>query len=101
MNDDKRLTDGGAGANSSLSSTSTWEEQRAAVLAAKALFPAMFGLHAFPGDVFRISGASSYVSGCNVMLYTEIRRADGTWASFAKGTVRELRGEVVDMWGRL
>lgn len=70
------------------------EEDKKKVEAAVTQFPATFGLKAFPGDVFRVSAQSSYMSSGNVMLYTEIHKGDG-WLSFAKGTVSELKGEVV------
>lgn len=59
-------------------------------------FPAVFGLRAFPGDVFRISPWSSFETTDRkgrsvIMLYTERRQEDGTWRSFAKGTPEELR----------
>jgi hypothetical protein len=60
-----------------------------------AKFPAVFGLRAFPGDVFRISPWSSFETTDRkgrsvIMLYTERKTADG-WRSFAKGTPDELR----------
>lgn len=63
---------------------------------AVARFPSTFGLRGFPGDVFRISPTSSYVSGGGVMLYTQ-RRDDGHWLDFSKGTEAELRREVVPL----
>lgn len=61
-----------------------------------ARFPPMFGLRGFPGDVFRLSPTSSYVSGGHVMLYTQ--RKDGDhWSDFSKGTEPELRGEIVSL----
>ena len=80
MNDDKRVAD------------------------AIAQFPAEFGLRAFPGEIFRVSERSSYVSDYpapdTVYLYTERKsgtNVDGAtlWQSFAKGTPAELRAEVV------
>lgn len=62
--------------------------------AAAAEFPETFGLKAFPGKVFRISLAASYVSGGQVLLYTAIQDGD-RWESFAKGTPAELRAQIV------
>ena len=59
-------------------------------------FPSTFGLRGFPGDVFRISPTSSYVSGGRVMLYTE-RKDNGRWLDFSKGTESELRSEVTPL----
>lgn len=70
------------------------EQDKKKVEDAVAQFPATFGLKAFPGDVFRVSAQSSYMSSGNVMLYTEIHKGDG-WLSFAKGTVNELKGQIV------
>jgi hypothetical protein len=59
-----------------------------------AKFPATFGLHGFPGDVFRLSPTSSYVSGQRVVLYTQ--RKDGNqWLDFSKGSESELRREII------
>ena len=55
-----------------------------------ALFPATFGLVAFPKAVFRVCRALSYVSGETAMLYTERQTAAGAWTIHAKGTPREL-----------
>ena len=56
-------------------------------------FPATFELRGFPGDVFRLSPTSSYVSGQRVVLYTQ--RKDGNqWLDFSKGSESELRREV-------
>ena len=64
------------------------------IRAAIAKFPSTFGMRGFPGDVFRISPTSSYVSGGRVLLYTQ--RKDGNqWLDFAKGTESELRSEVI------
>jgi hypothetical protein len=71
----------------------TFNEQQKAIADAIALFPAEFGLRAFPGLVFRISKAASYVSGNEVMLYTVIREGDH-WNDFLKGTVAEMRSQV-------
>jgi hypothetical protein len=71
------------------SSMSDDEKIRAAI----AKFPPTFGLHGFPGDVFRLSPTSSYVSGGRVLLYTQ--RKDGNqWLDFSKGSESELRREV-------
>ena len=61
-----------------------------------ARFPSTFGLRGFPGNVFRISPTSSYVSGGRVMLYTE-RKDDGGWSDFSKGTESELRSEITSL----
>jgi|HubBroStandDraft_6_1064221.scaffolds.fasta_scaffold90155_5 hypothetical protein len=78
----------------------TWEQEKEMVTEAAKSFPATFGLRAFPGDTFRISLTSSYVSGETVYLYTEIRKGKAgsggeKWLSFAKGTSRELKAELV------
>jgi hypothetical protein len=82
----------------------SWQEDRDMVAAAIKTFPKEFGLRAFPGDRFRISLSSSYVNDSGeVTLYTEryCGKADETnpsshwWRSFAKGSVAELRRELV------
>ena len=54
-----------------------------------ARFPPTFGLRGFPGDVFRLSPTSSYVSGGNVMLYTQRKEGDH-WLDFSEETSRSL-----------
>ena len=71
-----------------------YQETRDAVSQAKAEFPPVFGLAAFPGNIFRISDSSSYFNDSDVlMLYTEIKQK-GVWNSFCKGTAAELRSQV-------
>ena len=60
-----------------------------------ATFPATFGLRSFSGLAFRISETSSFFSGEQLFLYTEVQQSGG-WVSFAKGTERELRRQLVD-----
>ena len=70
-------------------------EQQEAIKEAIAMFPAEFGLAAFPWKSFRISQGSSYYSEIEgVMLYLQIQKSDG-WVDFCKGTVSELRAEMV------
>ena len=69
-----------------------------------ATFPATFGLRAYPGRVFSISESASYLGGGGgdvIMLYTTIRTVGHTgtfvWLDFCKGTVEELRAQVVSL----
>lgn len=74
----------------------TYEKDQQMIADAVKLFPAEFGLSAWPGDRFKISRADSYVmtgSG-TVMLYTAIKGADGMFRAFAKGGVSELLAAV-------
>jgi hypothetical protein len=72
------------------------DEQQKQIAEAIALFPATFQLRAFPNETFRISQRDSYVNDSDaLMLYTERLCEDGKWKSFAKGTVGELRTEIV------
>lgn len=81
-----------------------WKEKQQAVKDAIKEFPKEFGLKAFPGDVFTISESASYYgeafdnewgsSPGGVMLYTYIKDGD-RWNSFAKGSVEELRKNIV------
>ena len=67
-----------------------YPEDKALVDSVIAQFPPIFGLAAFPADVFRISQAHSYVNDSKqIMLYTE-RFVNGRWESFCKGTPGEL-----------
>lgn len=72
-----------------------------AVKEAVAEFPTEFGLRAFPNARFRASLSASYWSDLNhaPLVYTQRRSEatlrDGEWIDFAKGTVTELRREVV------
>lgn len=64
-----------------------------------ATFPKTFGLRNFPNETFRISSRDSYFTGPGygegrLMLYTERKREDGSWASFAKGTESELHSNI-------
>lgn len=71
-----------------------YDEQRAMIDAAMAWFPEKFGLASFPGDIFRIGRASSYVNDASViMLYIE-RLVGGEWQAFSKGTEAELRASI-------
>jgi hypothetical protein len=75
--------------------------QQQMIASAMEQFPATFGLrnvgglHNPTGHTFRISLASSYVNDSGeVQLYTEIL-IDGKWLSYAKGTIAELKREIV------
>ena len=69
-----------------------YQEQQGLIDAAIAEFPSEFGLRAFPGKRFYISrGASYWSDNGGPMLYTYT--AEGL--AFAKGTVEELKREVV------
>jgi hypothetical protein len=73
----------------------SWEMNKQRVEDAAKQFPAEFGLRAFPGDVFRISLSASYVNDSDVVtLYTQIKKGD-RWLDFAKGSVNELKRELV------
>jgi hypothetical protein len=74
----------------------TWQEKKDAIEKAADSFPIEFGLRAFPGDVFSISKSASYMSEDVIYLYTVVKRGD-SWLSFAKGTVSELRREIVSL----
>jgi hypothetical protein len=72
----------------------SYQESKDAVSKAKAEFPSIFGLVAYPGEIFRISDSSSYLNDAGVvMLYTEIKKR-GAWHSFCKGSPSELRTQV-------
>jgi hypothetical protein len=66
------------------------------ILEVMAGFPKTFGLRSFPGDIFRISEDSSYVTGGSVMLYTQ-RKSEDHWADFAKGSPSEIRAQIVHL----
>ncbi len=95
------------------------------ILEAAVQFPMAFGLRGFPGDVFRVSTQSSYISNAGgvdrVMLYTQrwtegdratatgraakllarldvslVTQDDG-WSDFAKGIPNELAAQIVDL----
>jgi len=68
----------------------------AALDAAVALFPATFGLRAFPNQIFRVSRSASFVSGGAVQVYVQ-RLHFGEWNDFARGTVREWRSQLVKL----
>jgi len=69
------------------------EDEQTLINKAISEFPEQFGLSEFPDDIFRISPMNSYVSGGQVLLYTEIQK-DGKWYSFAKGTPEELKSQI-------
>lgn len=78
----------------------------AAIDAAIAQFPTMFKLRGHEGT-FRIGRRESYVSQGRIMLYTQRLRTtqvqngpsrgqyQDEWCDFAKGTVEELKAQVV------
>lgn len=75
----------------------SYQETQQAVEQAMTQFPSVFGLRAFPHEIFRISKSYSYFNDSNVlMLYTEIKKK-GEWLSFAKSTVNELLMNVVPL----
>lgn len=75
---------------------SKYEQEKKVVADAVATFPATFGMRAFAGSTFRVSATTSYVNDIGVvMLYTEIQSGD-RWLSFAKGSVAELRAQIID-----
>ena len=55
-------------------------------------FPKVFGLKGFPGMRFNINASASYVSQGTIWLYTF---NDETGKAFCKGTVEELKREVI------
>lgn len=82
----------------------------AAVKAAIALFPATFGLRAYPEQTFRVAERASFVSRGEVVLYTqrlvtrdaylatygnEPKSPEHLWLDFAKGSVADLQAQVV------
>jgi len=78
----------------------TLAEQTAAVDAACACFPAVFGLRdpAMRGERFRVSRAASYwstMNGGGPMIYTQRMTGPGTWTDYAKGTPAELDREML------
>lgn len=78
----------------------------AAVALGCAMFPATFRLRGHDGT-FRVSPRASYVSRGRLMLYTQrfsgsgalldrqSGRSQDEWVDFAKGTIQELKGQVV------
>jgi len=85
--------------------TLTYKEEEALIDEVASTFPREFGLKNFPGDTFRVSRAHSYYSRGydnewgksppQVMLYTDIVGPSGDWEAFAKGTIQELRQQIV------
>lgn len=70
------------------------QEQERLIREAAAQFPEGFRLRAFPNDVFSIDIAASFVSEGKVLLYTAVWR-DGEWKAFAKGTISELKAQIL------
>jgi hypothetical protein len=76
----------------------SYAEEKQKIADAVASFPERFKLRAFGGDVFRVTPDHSYMNGEGIIqIYTERFCEDGEWKSFAKGTVEELRKEVVEL----
>jgi len=82
-------------------------DQAAAVDEAIATFPKIFGLRKFPGMKFHIVRSQSFYSPGyshdggsappSIQLYTFIVDEDGKDQAFARGSVEELRGQVVEL----
>lgn len=72
----------------------TRDAEKRQIAEAAAQFPAEFGLAGFPGEVFRIEKSACFISEGRLYLYTSIKR-NGHWQTFAKGTVGQLRNEMV------
>lgn len=71
-----------------------WQVNKREIADVIAQFPATFGLRNLPGKKLRLSESYSFFSGDTLWLYTEIE-IDGKWESYAKGTVDELKKEIV------
>lgn len=73
----------------------TREERDRAIRVDAAELPMTFGLRAFAGDSFKVNLGASYVNDAGVaILYLDVWSRGG-WASFAKGSLTELRPQVV------
>lgn len=66
----------------------------AAIDQAIAKLPALFGLRNHAGSTFRVSRASSFVSGGVIWLYMEALR-DGQWLSALRATPAEIAAVIV------
>jgi hypothetical protein len=74
----------------------SYAEHKAMLTAEIAKFPALFGLAAFPGELFRVSRTASYFRNMEASvptLYTERLTAHG-WSDHAKGTPSEVRQQM-------
>lgn len=82
-------------------------EANEAIDKAIASFPETFGLRGFPGDTFKIDRRDSFVSQGRILLYTHKLMSDDSllskeagkrvWSAFSKGSIEELRREVVNV----
>ena len=61
-------------------------------------FPGEFQLRGFPGQWFRVNVENSYVTEYGeVRLYLDMRDTRYDWVSFGKGTVDEVKREMVNV----
>lgn len=76
-----------------------WREDDQKIDEAMKKFPSEFGLRGFPNKKFHICKADCYVNDDGtVMLYTAVYDPDtDSWPAFAKGTIEELRKEIVPL----
>lgn len=76
----------------------SWDEREAAVDGAFGAVPANFGLKGFPGDVFHINRASSYVDvGGVIQLYIYTGTGKGVGSAFCKATPAELQEQITEI----
>lgn len=74
-----------------------WTSQQHLISVEYERFPLEFGLRGFPGGLFTISRAASYVNDRDeVMLYLYTKR-EGQWVAFAKCSPAELRDQMVTL----
>jgi hypothetical protein len=73
-----------------------WFEQEKEIDNAVALFPPAFGLRAYKDRLFRIERAACFYSTGQIVLYTSIYyAAQDRWLDFCKGTISDLKREIV------
>lgn len=60
-----------------------------------ATFPSTFKLRAFPGETFRIEHGACYTRSNGEHVLYVYRKSESCWLAFSKGTVSELRSQIL------
>ncbi len=73
----------------------SWSAEQELIADTIASFPPEFELRAFRGRPCRLSRQSSYFSDGKLVLVVQIKNPGCDWSDLAKGSVEELRREIV------
>lgn len=75
-----------------------WQEQQEVIRKATAPLPPLFGLRAFPGDIFKVNYGQSFIHGDEVQIVVDVKCNErhrksgltGDWANMGRDTVQTV-----------